>query len=357
MPSGALITLKHKLLTPFNGIFLGITFVYGLCVWILTRLYDSPAYFTTSFYSTPLHWATLFFIVIFISYRVFSVMIFDRPRYLTKAIIADMRRYFTLDRLLTFLPLFFLIPIFFSLFTSAKNMIPVIQPFSWDPAFADLDAWLHFGRQPWEWLQPVLGFAAATFVVGVFYKLWFVIKFFVMYWQAFSLSRPALRERFFIALLGIWIVNGTILAMLLSSAGPCFYGFLHPDLPNPYADLMAYLQDVAQVVPVYDLRVQDYLWKAYQGHTTILFSGISAMPSMHVSLACLFFLLARHYGRPQKIFFGVFLMGTMVGSVHLGWHYAADGYLSLITTLPIWWLAGKIVNAYSAADTDGANSR
>jgi hypothetical protein len=28
--------------------------------------------------------------------------------------------------------------------------------------------------------------------------------------------------------------------------------------------------------------------------------------------------------------------------VHLGWHYALDGYVSLIAMVPIWWLAGVI---------------
>lgn len=338
--------LKEKLLTPFNLIFLGVTFVYGVCVWTLTQIYDAPAYFTTSFYSTPLHWATFYFIVLFLTYRVLSIMIIQRPHQLTRTILADLQSYFTVERLLSFLPLFFLIPIFFSLFTSAKNMIPVINPFSWDPVFADLDAWLHFGRQPWEWLMPVFGFATATFVISVFYKLWFLIKFLAMYWQAFSLSRPAVRERFFIALLGIWIINGTVLATWLSSAGPCYFGFLYPDTVNPYADLMAYLQTAHNHTQVYDLYVQHYLWQAYQGHTPVAFSGISAMPSMHVSLAFLFLLLGWQYGLVQKIFFSVFLAFTMIGSVHLGWHYASDGYLSILTTIPIWWAAGKIVAFY-----------
>lgn len=341
--------LKEKLLTPFNLISLGMTVVYGAAIYTLTRIYDAPAYFTTSFYSTPLHWATFYFIVMFLAYRVLAIMIFVRPARLTRTIAADLKTYFTRERFLTFLPLLFILPVFFSLFTSAKNMIPVIQPFAWDPAFAELDRWLHFGKQPWEWLQPVLGFAAVTFVIGVFYKLWFLAKFMVMYWQAFSLTRPALRERFFIALLGIWIVNGTVLATWLSSAGPCYFSELYPGITDPYAGLMAYLYATAQSVPVYDLKVQEYLWAAYQGDTLVLFSGISAMPSMHVSLAFLFYLLARHYGRATHLFFLGFLIMTMIGSVHLGWHYAADGYLSILTTLPVWWAAGKIVSLYRKA--------
>lgn len=349
--------LKEKLLTPFNFIFCGTLLVYALAIWGVAQAYDAPTYFATTFYSMTLHWATVFFLLLFVVYRILRLMIVVRPPRLTRAIIADIRGFFTWERFLTALPLILLIPVFFSLFTSAKNLIPIVNPFEWDPVFARLDAWLHFGRQPWQWLQPVLGFAAVTMIVSLFYKLWFIVKFFVMFWQAFSLKNPALRERFFIALLGIWIVNGTILAFALSSAGPCYYGLLYPDLVNPYAGLVTYLREADTVFPVFDLTAQDFLWQAYQGHTPVAFSGISAMPSMHVSLAFLFLLLGWQYGRAQKIFFGAFLICTIIGSIHLGWHYAADGYLSILTTLPVWWAAGKIVTFYSAAAGEGANNR
>lgn len=337
---------RARLLTPFNAIFAGTTVLYGLCICGLTRLYDTPAYFTTAFYSITLHWATVFFLLFFVAYRVFYIMLVQRPRRLTLTILGDLKKYMTWDRVFTCLPLLILIPVFFSLFTTAKNMIPVINPFHWDPAFARLDSWLHFGRQPWEWLMPLLGAAAVTMAISFFYKMWFIVKFFVMYWQAFSLKHPALRERFFIALLGIWILNGTVLALYFSSAGPCYFGLLHPDMINPFVGLMDYLYVANAQKAVFDLHAQEFLWQAYQGHAPVAFSGISAMPSMHVSLALLFFLLSLHYRWPQKLFFAAFLAMTMIGSVHLGWHYAVDGYLSIFTTLPVWWAAGKIVGFY-----------
>lgn len=353
MSEAVLKAARGGICTPFNAIFAAATLLYGLGVWTLTRFYDAPAYFTTSFYSITLHWATVFFVLFFVSYRAFYVMAVHRPRRPTLAILADLKGYFTWERVFAALPLLILIPVFFSLFTTAKNMIPVIHPFDWDPAFARFEAWLHFGRQPWEWLMPVLGFSVVTMAVSFFYKLWFIVKFFVMYWQAFSVTRPALRERFFIALLGIWIVNGTLLALYFSSAGPCYYGLLHPELANPFAGLMDYLYAANAEKAVFDLPAQEFLWKAYQGHAPVAFSGISAMPSMHVSLACLFLLLGWHYRWPQRLFFTLFLLMTMIGSVHLGWHYAIDGYLSILTTLPVWWASGLIVKAYRKENRHG----
>ncbi len=337
---------KENVLTKFNAIFLGIVIVFGSVIWSLTQVYDAPAFFTTSFYSKALHWATLFFVLLFVAYRIFYIMIVKRPRRLTLTIFEDLKTYFTWQRFFTALPMLLLIPIFFSLFTTAKNMIPVINPFSWDPFFAEMEAWMHFGKQPWEWLQPILGYAVVTMVISFFYKLWFVTKFFVMYWQTFSVKNPALREQFFISLLGIWIVNGVILATLLSSAGPCYYGLAYPDLENPFQGLMTYLYSTDNLTAVFDLQAQEFLWQAYQGNAPVPFSGISAMPSMHVSLAFLFVLLAWRYGTFAKTFFVYFFIFTMIGSVHLGWHYAADGYLSILTTIPIWYGAGWLVRKY-----------
>lgn len=339
-------TAQRCLLTQFNVIFLGVVIIFGTVVWSMTQIYDAPAYFTTSFYSKSLRWATLFFILLFVAYRVFYIMIAKRPRRLTLAIIEDLKKYFTWERFFTALPLLIFIPIFFSLFTTTKNMIPVINPFSWDPFFADFERQLHFGKQPWEWLQPILGYAVVTMVISFFYKLWFVTKFFVMYWQTFSVKNPALREQFFIALLGIWIVNGAILATLLSSAGPCYFGLVYPDLLDPYAGLMDYLYSTDNLTAVFDLKAQEFLWHAYNGNAPVAFSGISAMPSMHVSLACLFMLLSFRYGTFTKTFFIFFFIFTLLGSIHLGWHYAADGYLSILTTIPIWYGAGWIVKRY-----------
>ena len=40
---------------------------------------------------------------------------------------------------------------------------------------------------------------------------------------------------------------------------------------------------------------------------------------------------------------GLFLLSIQVGSVHLGWHYAVDGYASMILTVLLWWGIGKLL--------------
>ena len=42
----------------------------------------------------------------------------------------------------------------------------------------------------------------------------------------------------------------------------------------------------------------------------------------------------------------IYLFFIQIGSVHLGWHYAVDGYASMILTWLLWRLSGWIVNRY-----------
>ena len=112
---------------------------------------------------------------------------------------------------------------------------------------------------------------------------------------------------------------------------------------------MAYLHDAAAHYPVWALTTQKMLWAYYTEGGLTYGSGIAAMPSLHVSIALLNMLLAYRFSRAAGHVFAGFFAMILLGSVHLGWHYAADGYLSIITTLIIWWGTGYAIRrAYYA---------
>ena len=103
-----------------------------------------------------------------------------------------------------------------------------------------------------------------------------------------------------------------------------------------FADQMDYLHRANAHWPIMSLEVQQQLIQWHGSGSAELGRGISAMPSMHVSLAFLFFLAARRINRAMGVLFGFYAAVILIGSVHLAYHYAIDGYLSIVTTLLLW---------------------
>ncbi|WP_422062061.1 phosphatase PAP2 family protein [Sphingopyxis sp.] len=157
---------------------------------------------------------------------------------------------------------------------------------------------------------------------------------------AFYVGDRQLRIRYFAASFAIWTLNGVVLAILLASVGPCF---LEPMVGNAhYAEQMAYLGKANQIYPVLSVDVQQQIIAWYASGSHDLGRGISAMPSMHVALAFLFFLAIRQVSRTLGIVFFLFFATILIGSVHLGYHYAVDGYVSILVTSVVWVICGKL---------------
>lgn len=249
----------------------------------------------------------------------------------------------TLRRLCLVVPVLVLMPAFGAAFTNLKVLIPALNPFAWDAAFAEWDRVLHFGYDPWQLLQPILGYPYVTSLVNAFYNLWFILAYGVFCWQMATLSRPRLRMQYLLTFVLAWALIGNAMATLLSSAGPVYYGRV-TGLPDPFAPLVAYLQQAAEVAPVPVLGIQELLWRLYQSQGVAVGGGISAMPSLHVAIAFSFVLLARAIDRRLTIAFAAFAALIMIGSVHLGWHYAIDGYVSIAATWLIWRAVGWVLD-------------
>jgi hypothetical protein len=196
-------------------------------------------------------------------------------------------------------------------------------------------------------LQPFLGSPRVTSIINFFYNLWFFVMYGVLLWQAFSLRDLRGRMQFFLTFIGCWSLLGNLAATLLSSVGPCYYGRA-TGLVDPFQPLMAYLWAANESFPVWSLNIQEMLWETYENGRIGFGSGISAMPSVHVSMAFLFALVGWRTGRILGIGFTVFAVLIVIGSVHLGWHYAIDDYAAIVGTWLIWRAVGWLLDRYGA---------
>jgi len=141
-------------------------------------------------------------------------------------------------------------------------------------------------------------------------------------------------------------------ATLLSSAGPVYFGRV-TGLQDPYAGLVAYLDSVGAI----SRRPQEALWASYEAGRIAFRSGISAMPRMHVAMVTLIALLGWRVHRLAGLLTTLFAIVIMIGSVHLAWHYAVDGYISAAGVVAIWhavgWFQRRVI-LLTAAPTSAA---
>lgn len=229
------------------------------------------------------------------------------------------------------------VPIFLLGFHTFKIAIPMLHPFSWDELLMSLDFTIHLGNHPWSLVQPFLGYPEITrFIDYCYHHIWGGVLFTMILWMAWS-PRQRLRKQFFLSFLLTWIILGTILATFFSSAGPCYFDKIS-DQVDPYSSLMVYLNSIPNLTAI---DIQKKLWEIHSLKVPILYSGISAMPSIHVASAVLCALAGWELNQALGLALGLFSILIQLGSVHLGWHYAVDGYLSALLTFSIWKWMGR----------------
>jgi len=223
--------------------------------------------------------------------------------------------------------------IFSVAFSLTKTAIPLIQPFYADTLFADLDAAMHGGVDPWRITHMVAGIIPPAAIVILYFMVWFLPAVFLPVFIALTDSDPDRARRFMILHAASWIGLGNILAILGSSAGPVYYDRLLNS--TRFEDLTAALQSSGIADSALG-SVQDNLWQFYSEGAQSVGSGISAFPSVHVGLAVVTMLYLIERSRLLAPFGVIFCAAIMFASVYHGWHYAIDGYASLGLVLGLW---------------------
>jgi hypothetical protein len=184
------------------------------------------------------------------------------------------------------------------------------------------DRWLFFGHSPAVLLHDLFGQHVAAYVLMVIYESFSMVMS-IAFVAALVFTRRIRDGYVFIAsFCWVWIL-GTASYYAIPSLGP-----FH-EAPSEYAGLPhTMIQDTqARYVG------QRAHLLAHPGAADA-FAQISAFASLHVAVTCLLLLMARYYGlrRTSRVLV-VYLAGTIVATVYLGWHYAVDDVAGIAIAL------------------------
>lgn len=241
-----------------------------------------------------------------------------------------------------------LMPVIMGAYGTLKQIMPLVAPFAWDGAIAEIGRMMFGGTRAWHYTHAVFGGPVPTMVLDRIYTLWVPLLFVAVLFFAIFVQ-PKLRARFFLAFAGAWIFIGLIGAFLLSSAGPCYLPRLGGPGADDFAQLMRRLQAINDAgYPLGALQWQQTLWDAQAGRHYGFGMGISAMPSMHNAITFLYVLAARRSRAWVQVLAWLFAVTILIGSVHLGWHYVADGVVAWLSMAAIWWAAGAYLKTDSS---------
>lgn len=218
---------------------------------------------------------------------------------------------------------------FFSGFHMNKVCIPQIIGFWSDTLFANMDRALHGNQDAFVLYQSLLGDVIPTpLVVTTYFPVWVAIAYiYPALIAAFDRDEARAIRHIKLHILS-WILLGTVLATLFSSAGPVYFALITGQGDFDY--LNDFLRaDQAAFAGVIDL--QNKLWIEHVNGA--LGSGISAFPSLHVAAATLPVVwLVDRFGW-RGLIGAIYPALIQYGSVVTGFHYAIDGYASIAVVL------------------------
>ena len=194
-------------------------------------------------------------------------------------------------------------------FMWVKPLLNYLVPFTADPLLARWDAALFMGNDPFQ----LLGWLAFPAAGLVYHPVWFGTMIFALLLALAAKPSPQ-RSAVLLSYFVLWSLAGPFVHALLPAAGPIFY------------ERMGYGPRFAALDGGVETRmVADYLWSIYAARDFGAGSGISAMPSMHVTISSWVVLVFALFAR-RWLWMALVAWAVIFGlSIALGWHYALDG--------------------------------
>lgn len=233
---------------------------------------------------------------------------------------------------------------------SFKVNIPAFGPYDWDHAFVQADRILFFGYDPWVLTHGILSDFTGTIVLDSMYHIWFLVLQFCVLSVALLPFRNRLRGTFLLAYSLNWAVGGVALALAMPAVGPVYLERLTGD--PTFQPLMDLLHQQAQLAPIRALEAQEWLWDGLTDPNVVPF-GVSAFPSLHVEMAATCALFGFRVSRVLGAMLAAFTVAILVGSVHLGWHYAIDGVAGILLAVFLWRVSARVTAWWLARTEPG----
>ncbi len=182
-----------------------------------------------------------------------------------------------------------------------------------DDMLLQWDRWLFFGHSPAVLLHELLGQHVAAYALMVIYES-FSSLVSVSFVAALVFANRIRDGYVFIAsALWVWIL-GVGCYYLIPSLGP------FNSAPQDFAGLPHMM--------IQDTQARYMAQRAYllaHPNAGDAFAQVSAFASLHVGVVCVIVLMARYYNlRRTSQVLTVFLFGTVLATIYLGWHFAVD---------------------------------
>lgn len=201
-----------------------------------------------------------------------------------------------------------------------------------DAMLLDWDRWLFLGHSPAVLLHDLLGQHVAAYVLMVIYESFGTMVLVAIPMPLVFTTR--IRDGYVAITAALWVwILGVGCYYLIPSLGP------FNEAPEEFAGLPHTMIQETQA------RYMDQ--RAHllaHPHASDAFAQVSAFASLHVGVTTVIFLMVRYYGMRRTTWaMGAFLVGTIVATIYLGWHFFVDDPAGLAIAALAVWLGQKMI--------------